>query len=78
MNKEMWYRPEVFGDEDLDSIRYSNRFIVCYDVSKERYLQALENARPIRTWKTKRADDLLLILHGNQQNIGMCKKTGNP
>jgi hypothetical protein len=72
---EMWYRPEVFEDEDLDSIRDDNRYTNCYNISKERYLQSLKTAKPICTWKTKKADNLLLILHGNQQNIEICKES---
>lgn len=75
IDKGMWYRPEVFVDEDLDNIRDSNRFTVCYDVSKERYIKALKEAKTICTWEKKKADDLLLVLHGNQQNIDICRES---
>ena len=56
----LWYRLEVFEDEDLDTIRMDKRFEVCYKKSEERYLEALKGTRSICTWDEKKNDRLIL------------------
>jgi len=68
VENELWYRPEVFEDEDLDTLREDNRFKTCCDLSEERYLNALKDTRTLCTWKNKTHDGIILSLHGNQQN----------
>lgn len=70
----LWYRLEVFEDEDLDTIRMDKRFEVCYKKSEERYLEALKGTRSICTWDEKKNDRLILSLHGNQQNNKISKE----
>ena len=73
LQKGLWYRPEVFEDDDLASIRENDRFRVCEAVSKERYLEALKQAKPLFTLSEKSSDDLIIVLHGNQQNNEISK-----
>ena len=68
VEKGFWYRPEVFDDEDLDSIRESPRFIKYKTLSDQKYMNALERVETVCTWKKKNADNLIVVLHGNQQN----------
>lgn len=73
VDKKMWYRPEVFLDDDLLSIRDSERFINCRKISDARYKEAIKESSTIFTWKEKTETKLAIGLHGNQQNIGICK-----
>lgn len=73
INNKYWYRPEVFQDSDLDTLRGEERFEFCRSISDERYLSAEKEAKTICTWKERSSDDILLALHGNQQNIEMSK-----
>ncbi|MDK2866093.1 MAG: hypothetical protein PWP51_1581 [Clostridiales bacterium] len=66
--KKMWYRPEVFEDEDLDSIRDDERFKRLEATAYERYLSAKAEAAPLFTRKETKAEKLMVVLHGNQQN----------
>ena len=68
LDKGLWYRPEVFEDEDLDSIRQEKDFRLCLQASKEKYDEALKKTSTVLTWKEKTKNKLLLVLHGNQQN----------
>lgn len=70
----LWYRPEVFEDDDLDSIREDNRFDICIKQSEERYIEALKNTKTVSTWRQKKKDRLILSLHGNQQNNEISKE----
>lgn len=74
IDQKIWYRPEVFEDEDLDSIRDSLRFQKCVNLSNFRYENALNEAKSICTWQEKTKEDLLLVLHGNQQNINIARQ----
>lgn len=69
----LWYRPEVFEDEDLDSIRDDIAFEVCCKKSEQRYLKALQGAETISTWAEKKRERVVLCLHGNQQNNDISK-----
>lgn len=69
----LWYRPEVFEDEDLDNIREEKRFEICSKKSEVRYLEALKNTKTVCTWTEKKKDRLVLALHGNQQNNDISK-----
>lgn len=69
IDQGMWYRPEVFDDEDLDLIRDEKRFKVCLETSLARFREAQEEVKSIFTWEDKKMDKLLIALHGNQQNI---------
>lgn len=68
IEEKLWYRPEVFEDEDLDLIRDSLRFQKCVSLSNFRYESVLKKAKSVCTWSEKTSDHLLLVLHGNQQN----------
>jgi len=69
IGKGYWYRPEVFEDEDIDSIRNEPDFLEYKKISDERYYEALKTAKPLCTWEEIKSDKLALVLHGNQQNI---------
>ena len=73
-DRGFWYRSEVFEDSDLDSLRDEEIFVRCKKISDERYYSELEKAKTICTWKGVTAEKLALVLHGNQQNIDMCKE----
>ena len=71
--KGYWYRPEVFEDEDLDSIRKEDRFKKYLEISNERFLKAKEMTETVFTWKIKEKENIMVILHGNQQNNQISK-----
>ena len=64
-----WYRPEVFDDKDLDGLRDRSRFQELEEVSKRRYEKALETSETKISWEERTKDNILLALHGNQQNM---------
>lgn len=64
----MWYRPEVFEDDDLITIKSHERYIKCKQLSEARYEEAKLVASTVLTWKKKQAENIILVLHGNQQN----------
>lgn len=68
IEKGLWYRPEVFKDDDLDTIRDKERFKVCVEVSDKRYEAALKDATTVFSLNDKLEDNLIVVLHGNQQN----------
>lgn len=68
IEKELWYRPEVFLDEDLDTLREEPEFIRCVEKSKEGYDEAEKKAKTVGTWHGKDKVHIALALHGNQQN----------
>jgi len=68
LEKDLWYRPEVFEDSDLDMIRSDERFKVCAEVSQQKYREALRNAKPEFSWRGQAEENLIVVLHGNQQN----------
>lgn len=74
INRKMWYRPEVFEDDDLDLIKENLRFQKCVNLSKFRFENAIMEAKSICTWETVSHDNLLLVLHGNQQNIQIARE----
>ena len=51
IGKGYWYRPEVFEDGDLDSVRAEAAFSECKKISDARYNAALKNAAALCTWK---------------------------
>ena len=69
IDRDYWYRPEVFEDSDLDSIRDEAEFAECKKISDERYREALKSSRTLCTWKEVKRAKLALALHGNQQNM---------
>ena len=75
--KGYWYRPEVFEDEDLDSLREDNRFEELRAISDKRYMKAVEEAKTICTWDEIKGGDLALVLHGNQQNNEISSESWN-
>lgn len=77
MIKGYWYRPEVFDDEDLDSLRDDSRFKELRAISDKRYLEAVEEAETFCTWEEIKCRDLALVLHGNQQNIDISIENWN-
>lgn len=57
MEKGLWYRPEVYEDEDLDSIREDDRFKEYSSLSLVRYLEASKTVETEFTWQsTKQCD----------------------
>ncbi|MDY0236408.1 MAG: hypothetical protein RBR71_10280 [Gudongella sp.] len=73
IKKRMWYRPDVLLDDDLISIKDSERFLICKDISDARYMEAKKDATTLFTWEKKTATNLAIALHGNQQNIEVCR-----
>lgn len=74
ITNKYWYRPEVFNDSDLDILVGEERFEHCKLISEKRYLTAKKTAKTICTWTKKSENNILIALHGNQQNIQMSKK----
>lgn len=74
LGKEMWYRPDVFKDDDLHSLFEDKRFQILRDISSQRYKRYLSETKTICTWKSRENPSLLMALHGNQQNIEMCSE----
>lgn len=68
IEKELWYRPDVFEDSDLDSLRDFEEFKNYIHISNKRYIEALKKTKTIFTWTSKKEDNLMIIFHGNQQN----------
>lgn len=71
--KGYWYRPEVFEDKDLDSIRKDDRFKKYLKISNQRFQIAKEKAEIAYTWKSKEKENIIVILHGNHQNNEISK-----
>ena len=69
IDKGYWYRPSVFEDSDLDSIRNEAVFAEYKKISDARYYEASKAASTLCTWKKAKAAKLALVLHGNQQNM---------
>lgn len=74
IKKGYWYRPSVFEDSDLESLFEEKRFKLCKDISFRRYSLALKKTKTVCTWKSVASNTLFLVLHGNQQNIYICKE----
>jgi len=74
ISKGFWYRPEVFEDSDLDMIHDDSRFHKCRDISNKRYLEELSRVKTICTWESVKAPNLILVLHGNQENIDLASR----
>ncbi len=77
IKNKIWYRPEVFDDEDLNSIRQEKIFLKVLKISNERYLEALKETSTVISWKKRTCDNIMLCLHGNQQNNDMNKEHWN-
>ena len=73
-DKGLWYRPEVFDDEDLESLWADERFIRLRETSNKKYLSALEEVDTVFTWNEKKKDKLIVVLHGNQQNNNISRE----
>ncbi len=71
--KGYWYRPSVFDDDDLVSICDDARFLHCRGVSEQRYREAEAQSDTLCTWDGSKSRAILLALHGNQQNMMMCR-----
>ncbi len=71
---DYWYRPEVFEDEDLESLFGDPRFESLKQVSKQRYDAYKKTADYVCKTQDKGNDRLLMVLHGNQQNNEDSKK----
>jgi len=69
-----WYRPEVFDDEDLDSIRDDVRFAEYSGISNAKFNEAVKVVESVFTWKEKTSDSIITVLHGNQQNNRISEK----
>lgn len=75
MEKNYWYRPEVFEDDDLNLIRDSEQFKTCEAISLQRYLDEEKKSKTLCTWTKMTKNNIVLALHGNQQNISICKES---
>lgn len=73
VEKGLWYRPEVYEDEDLDSIREDDRFKEYSTISLARYHDALKTVETVFTWREVKGNNLIIVLHGNQQNNEISK-----
>lgn len=74
IHKEYWYRPDVFEDSDLECLIGDECFDACKVVSEKRYLEEEKGAKTVCTWNAVTKRHILLALHGNQQNIQMCRE----
>ncbi len=63
-----WYRPEVLEDDDLELLKDNAEFIALKAVSDGRYVDAAAKTKEVFSWERKKADKLLLAVHGNTQN----------
>lgn len=63
-----WYRPEVFDDDDLESLKNNAEFISLKSLSDHRYADAVSKAKAQFSWEKKTAGNLFLAVHGNTQN----------
>ncbi|MDL2219006.1 hypothetical protein LJC04_01530 [Ruminococcaceae bacterium OttesenSCG-928-O06] len=68
-----WWRPEVFCDEDLQSLQGHPDFEALREESCRRYAAAQSGARWQCSWAARRHPGVLLALHGNQQNATHAK-----
>ncbi len=73
VDRGLWYRPEVFEDDDLDAIRSHSDFASCVEISNSRYKEELKSTMTEFSWEKKIKDNLLVVLHGNQQNNDISK-----
>ncbi len=73
IDKRLWYRPEVFEDDDLATIRNHSDFASCVALSNSRYQEALKSTMTKFSWQKKIKNNLLVVLHGNQQNNAISK-----
>ena len=71
--KGQWYRPELFEDDDLASIRDDERFVRMTKISAERFQAELDQVTTVFTWKDIKKKKLITVLHGNQQNNHISK-----
>lgn len=74
LKKGYWYRPAVFKDDDLESLFGDERFEACAKASELKYMNELQSAKTQMTWTEKKKDQVLLALHGNQENMKVCEK----
>lgn len=73
-----WYRPEVLEDEDLASLKHNSAFISLKSISDRRYADAVSRSGELFTWERKKADKLLLAVHGNTQNGQIARDDWKP
>ncbi len=67
-DKGFFYRPEVFEDKDLDSIRNEEKFKRLTSISEKRYMEASNESEIKCSFTNKTKSNIALVLHGNQQN----------
>ena len=73
-----WYRPEVLEDDDLASLQGNPAFLRLKTISDGRYAGAVSKSRAVFTWEKKRADQLVLAVHGNTQNARAAREDWEP
>ena len=66
--KGWWYRPEVLEDDDLSLLRSNEKFISLKSISDHCHAEAMSRAKAVFTWENRKADKLLIAVHGNTQN----------
>lgn len=78
LEKGWWYRPEVLEDDDLSLLRSNDKFISLKSVSDNCYAEAMSRAKAVFTWENKKADKLLIAVHGNTQNGQIARSDWEP
>lgn len=73
IEKELWYAYDyLMADEDLDALREFPEFKEMAEQCKERETVAKQKAEPLlNVIKPKEGSDLLIALHGNEENIAL-------
>lgn len=74
IHKKLWYSDHTFMYDDLKSIAETERFKVCRELSKKRYDEYMKNSHTYFSWKGKSADKLIVVLHGDSENIEISKE----
>lgn len=73
-----WYRPEVLEDDDLALLNGNPAFLALKSVSDSRYEKAVAETKAVFSWKEKKAENLLLAVHGNTQNRQIAESDWRP
>lgn len=73
-----WYRPEVLEDDDLALLNDNPTFLALKSVSDGRYAKAVAETKAVFSWKEKKAENLLLAIHGNTQNGQIAESDWRP
>lgn len=75
VTKGFWFRPEMLEDDDLSVLSENEDFQKYIQLSRDRFLEAQNQAKPICTWQVKEKPSLLLNFHGNGENAAIAQNT---